>query len=157
MRHIQPLAVFIQIRVGDGADAGRINVLGPITIPVALWCDKWRVRVGVGDSQEKRFFTGRSRQIVQTLHPFVFNFIVVVDLHAAHAGPSFEHRAHAHAGRAVGGPLQPVWSPSKVCRVNVGGQTLLKAVQLVWTHEMHLAAQDGSVACPAQIVRHGGY
>src|SRR3712207_7062635 len=41
--------------------------------------------------------------------------------------------------------------------VDVGGQPLLEAVQLIRPHEMHLARQAGGVARAPQVVREGGY
>ena len=111
--------------------------------------------MGVRDGQKKRFVTRRARQVVQALRAFVFDLVVVVDLHAANAGPCFQHRAHTHAGWPVGGAFEPVGSPRKVCWVNVGGQALVKTMQLICSNEMHLAAQNCAVTRLAQVMRHG--
>ena len=112
--------------------------------------------MGVRDGQKKRFVTRRACQVVEALSALVFDLVVVVDLHAANAGTSFQYRAHTHAGWPEAGAFEPVGRPGKVGRVNVGGQAFVKAMQLICPNEMHLAAQNCAVTRLTQVVRHGG-
>ena len=55
--------------------------------------------------------------------------------------------------------LAVVRRPAEVGRIDIGGQPGLEAVQLIRTHEVHLARETGGVAGATQVVRpgrHGG-
>ena len=51
--------------------------------------------------------------------------------------------------------LIPVRRPAEIGRIDVGGQPLLEAVQLVRADEMHLAGEAGAITQRPQAVRHG--
>ena len=51
--------------------------------------------------------------------------------------------------------LVPVGRPAEVGRVDVGGQPLLEAMELVGPDEVHLAGEARPVARRAQVVREG--
>ena len=53
----------------------------------------------------------------------------------------------------------PIRRPGEIGRIDIGGDTFFKAVQLIWPDEMHLARQTGAIAHPPQIMgecRHAG-
>ena len=83
------------------------------------------------------------------------HLLVEVHLVGADAEPRLRHRGHVVVpARPLVGPL-PVRRPAVIGGVDVGGQPLLEAVQLVRPAEMHLARQDRAVAEAAQVMREG--
>ena len=93
--------------------------------------------------------------IPEVLRALVHDFLVKIQLVAAAARTGLEDGARIVIPLQASVWLVPVDSPAKVGRVDVAGQTLLVAVQLV-TDKVHLAGQGGVVALGAEVMGVGG-
>lgn len=49
----------------------------------------------------------------------------------------------------------PIHGPAEVARVYVRSQSFFKAMELIWSNEMHLSSQRGLIPLPPQIVSIG--
>ncbi len=117
------------------------------------------MRVGERDRQTPRAprsVIRLARQLVEFL-PGVECYLVVI----LHLVGDFGNARAGHRAEIVVPPVDPlarlaiVWCPAKIRRVDIRGQALFKAVQLVGTDEMHLAGEAGIIARAAQMVRVG--
>jgi hypothetical protein len=99
----------------------------------------------------------RLRAYVEDFLPCLEDDVVVeVDLIGACAGTRLRHGIH---GVIPARPLLeslPVRRPAEVRRIDVGGEPLLEAMQLIGSAKMHLAAEHRLIAGAAQIMREGG-
>ena len=154
VRVVQPAAVLVQLLHRDRPHRRQVDVVVTVLVPVVRRGRERRVRVGGGDDQEERIVLRVPRQIVEFLDAVELDLVVVVDLQAAHALAGLHHRAEADPGRAVLRLVGPVRCPGEVGRVDVSGEPLLEAVELVWADEVHLAAEDGVVAEIVGVVGH---
>ena len=83
------------------------------------------------------------------------DFVVEVDLIRPRAGACLCDRIHAVVPAWPLLEAGPIRRPAEIGRIDVGGEPLLEAVQLIGAAKMHLAAQDGLVAGAAQIMSEG--
>ena len=84
------------------------------------------------------------------------HLVVEVELVGAHARTGLRSPSSCcdtSSGRSGG--VIPVRRPAEIGGIDVGGQPLLEAVQLVGAAEMHLAGQHGAIARRAQIMGEG--
>ena len=81
------------------------------------------------------------------------DLVVEVDLVGARARAGLRDRIHGVIPARTLLEASPVRRPAEIRRVDVGGESLLEAMQLIGTAEVHLAAEHGLVAGAAQIVR----
>jgi hypothetical protein len=96
-----------------------------------------------------------AREVVDPAFGLEGDVVVEVDLQAALAGAGLDHAQHGVEIVLVFLRVLPVGRPAEVGRIDVGGQPLLEAVQLVRTDEVHLAGQHRAIARKAQVVREG--
>ena len=131
--------------------------VAPVAVPEALRDLPRIVRVGERDEQEVRLVGAVARDLIQLAHRLEGDLVVVVGLHARGADPRRKHALHRVVpGQRVLERAAPVRRPVDVGGIDVGGQPLLEAVQLIGADEVHLAADRGVVAGGAQGVHHRG-
>lgn len=94
--------------------------------------------------------------LVQEALRFEHDFLVVVELVAADADSSLKNGAGVVVPFETGVWLVPVHAPTEIAGVDVTGETLLVAVQLI-ANEVHLACEGGLVSCKTEVVRVGKY
>ncbi len=83
------------------------------------------------------------------------DLFVEVELVGAGAWARLQHRQHVVIpARTTLGP-GPVGGPAIVCGIDIGGQPLLEAVQLVRPAEMHLARKRRAVAGAPEVMSKG--
>ena len=110
------------------------------------------------DGERKRPLVPAVRVLVQPPHRLELDLVVVGDVDAAPVRSGFEHPAHVVVPLEPGLVVEPpVRRPQEVGRIDVGGDPLLVAVELVGADEVHLAGETGPIACEAQIVVEGGH
>ena len=83
------------------------------------------------------------------------DLLVIVELVATAAGTGLEDRASIVVPLKASIGVVPVDSPAKVAGVNITGETLFVAVELV-TDKVHLTRQSSVVALASQVVSVGG-
>ena len=150
----QALGVRILVGLGNhGARHGNVNAL--IQVPVLCRYGVRVVRVRHGHRQAKRLLGVVSHMVVQVLAGFEHHLFVKVELVASHAGAGLQHRGPVVVPARAHFQLVPVHRPAVVGGVNVAGQALLVAMQLVGAAKVHLAGQRRAVAQVAQVVRIG--
>ncbi|MNP47421.1 hypothetical protein D3C76_1414730 [compost metagenome] len=84
--------------------------------------------------------------VEQVLLGLEYHLFVEIQLVGAHARAGLQHRGHVVVPGRTHVRLIPVHCPAVIGRVDVTGQALFVAVQLVRPAEMHLARQGGAVA-----------
>ena len=118
------------------------------------------VRVRHGHGQAKRLLGGVAHMVVQVLAGLEHHLFVKVDLVGSHAGAGLQHGGHVVVPTGAHVGLVPVHGPAVIGGVNVTGQALFIAVQLVGATKMHLARKRRAVAQTAQVMsvgRHIGW
>ena len=146
-----------RVRVGGhvgGGDHGHRDVDAFVAVPVLPTGHVGVVWVGEAGDQQPWPFIGVAGDVVQCADCVVADLVVEQQLvgHLGDAGTGDAvHVVVPPVDAFVRGP--PVGGPPEVGRVDVGGAALLEAVQLIWSDEVHLAAQDGAVAGGAGVVR----
>ena len=144
---------------GDEADLGIERLAVFVEVPILPARDVGVVRMAEGYGQAPRpriRLVGMARQLVELLRREEGDLVVIFDLVGGFGDAGAGDRAEivvppvdALAGLAV------VGRPAEIGRVDVGGEPLLEAVQLVGADEMHLAGQARVVAGGAQMMRVG--
>ena len=148
------LAVEIALRRRQQRGRRHRDVLVPVTVPVLALRAVRLVGMSEGCEQKERPAIRIAREIVEPGHCPVEHRLVVVHLHAAHAGPGpgdatrIVVRIHAD--------LVPARRPVEVGGIELGHEPLVEPVQHVRPDEVLLAGQRGVVPGEAQPVRHGG-
>ena len=153
----EPLRVRVLLGERDRRD-GRVEgrAIG-VEVPVARAGDVGVVRVGEADRQAPGARVGLPGEVVELRRRLEGDLVVVVELVGDLGGAGPGDRAEVvvpPVDAAIG--LLPVGGPAEVGRVDVGGQPLLEAVQLVGADEVHLAREAGRVAGAAKVVGEGG-
>ena len=103
--------------------------------------------VGIVGMGHRRHEAGRAacpfpRAVSKMPARVVDHLLVEIELVGADAGARLHHRKHVVVpARPVARPV-PIRRPAEVGRIDVGGEPLLEAVELVGAAEMHLARQD---------------
>ena len=129
-----------------------------IKMPVFLACHIGVMRVGKTDRQTPWPALIATRQIVKLAGGLMGNLIIIFQLIGCHANIGARDTAHV-----VIPPIYAITNltiircPAEIGRVNICGQALFKAMQLIRTNEVHLAHQTGLIAGTAQMMRIGGY
>ena len=103
------------------------------------------VRVGHRHGQTERLVGLVAHTVEQVLVGLENHFLIEIELVRAHTGTGLQHRRHVvvPAGPYIG--FVPVHGPAIVGRIDVAGQPLLVAVQLIGAAKMHFAGQGGVV------------
>ncbi len=114
------------------------------------------VGVGEGGEHEKRLVGPVAGDVVELARGREGDLLVVVGLHAGRRHPGVQHALHRVVpGQRLVERAAPVRRPVDVGGIDVGGQPLLEAVQLVGSDEVHLAGHRGVVAGGPQGVDDG--
>ena len=109
--------------------------------------------MGERDGQAPRAGIEAARQVIDLLHRLMRHVVVIFQL----VGNLGDTRA-GDGTKVVIPPVDPltrfaiIRGPAKIGGVDVGGQTLFKAVQLVGADKVHLAGQRGLVARATQVM-----
>jgi hypothetical protein len=112
--------------------------------------------VGEGDDEAQRRVAVVAGLIVDAPGGLERHVVVVLDLVGDLGDPGLLDRAHVVIPPVDALLAQaPVGGPAEVGRIDVGGQALLQAVQLVGPDEMHLARQAGLVALEPEVMGEG--
>src|SRR4051812_13374077 len=70
--------------------------------------------------------------------------------------PRLEHRSHVVIPPVDAFLLEPpIRRPAEVGGIDVGGEALLEAMQLIGADEMHLSRKAGAVALESEVMRPG--
>ena len=150
------LGVGILLLMGDGPVLGHRDVNILVHVPVLLGHGVGVVRVGHGHRQTKRLIGARADVVVQVLLGLVDDLLVKVELVGADDGAGVHHRRHVVVKVEANLGLVPVDGPAVVTGVDVTGETLLVAVQLVRPAEVHLTGEGRVVTLATQVVGIGG-
>ena len=94
--------------------------------------------------------------VIQILACLENGLFVVVELVGAYAGAGLQHRRHVVVPARAHFQRVPVDGPTVISGVDVSGQAVFVAVQLVGAAKVHLARQRRTVAQVAQVMRVGG-
>ncbi|KAI6756603.1 hypothetical protein HG530_011201 [Fusarium avenaceum] len=120
-----------------------------VHVPILLGNGVRVMWVGKRDSQGKRSLLGTFSDVVpKVLSALEHDLLIVVKLVASATGTSLKNGAGIMVPLKACIGLVPVYSPAEITRVNVAGQTLLIAVELV-TNKVHLASKRSVVALGA--------
>ena len=152
----QALAVRVLVVEGDGAGLGVEGGAVGVEVPEARAGDVGVVRVGEADGQAPGARVAAAGEVVELGGGVVGDLVVVLELVGDLGGAGAGDRAEVvvpPVDALVGPGL--VGGPAEVGGVDVGGQPLLEAVQLVGADEVHLAGEAGLVAGAAQVVGEG--
>ncbi|MDT4801954.1 hypothetical protein FQZ97_346690 [compost metagenome] len=133
------------------------DVLVAVQVPVLAGDGVGIVGMGQRHGQAERLLGAHPHMVVEVLARLEHHFLVEIQLVGAHAGPGLQHRGHVVVPARAHLRLVPVHRPAVVGRVDVAGQALLVAVQLVRAAEVHLARQRRAVAEAAQVMGIGGH
>jgi hypothetical protein len=114
------------------------------------------VRVRHGYRQAEGLVRCVAHMVVHILARLEDGFLVMVELVGAHAGAGLQHGGHIVVPARPHLEFVPVHGPAVVGRIDVGGEPLFIAVQLIRAAEVHLAGQGRAVAQVAQVVGVGG-
>src|SRR5262249_9685154 len=87
----------------------------------------------------------------------VDHLLVEVDLIGALARTGLHHREHIMIPAWANFWPLPIRSPTVVCRINVGGEPFLKAVELIGATKMHLARQHRAIPSLPQVMSESRY
>ena len=155
-RHVaQPQAVRIGLRARDRPDRRQVDRVRVVAVPVLAAQLPRVVRMRERDGQEERAVVA-ARVVEQRAHGPRGDLVVVVHLHRRRADAGVSTLSiEWYQGRRSVERDAPVRRPAEVRGVDVAGQPVLVAVQLVGPDEVHLAGQRGGVARGAQVVRDG--
>ncbi len=107
------------------------------------------------DGQAERAPVGAAGDVEQLAASVEHHLLVEIRLVGAHAGAGLGDAVHRVIPVRTVLRVLPVRGPAEIGGVDVGGQPLLEAVELVGAAEMHLAGQDGAIAGQPQVVREG--
>ena len=153
-----PPAVRIACFERNVRDPGRVDLDAVISFPPARRREIGIVGRDERDGERERPVVATVRVLVQPAHGLELGLVVVGDVDAAPVRSDIEHPAHVVIPLEPGLVVEPpVRRPQEVGRIDVGGDSLLVAVELVGTDEVHLAGETGPVAGAAQVVVEGGY
>ncbi len=152
----EPAAVRVELVDGPRGRGREVDVVVGVEIPVASPRDVRVVRVGERHAEEERDVTLVAGVVVEPADRVEGHLVVVLELvrHLGDAGlldgahvvvPPVDALARA----------APVGRPAEVAGVDVRGEPLLEAVQLIRADEVHLAAEAGPVALEPEVVREG--
>jgi len=155
-QQIVALAAAILLHEGNGRHRGRVDLGRIVAVPIFARGDEGVVRMGEGDGHEEGPLVLIARQVEQLAVGGVGNFLIIVELEAARAQPGLHHAEQAHPRAGKGRVGLPIRCPGEVGGVDVGGDPLLIAMQLVGTDEVHLAGQDGAIALQPQVMHQRG-
>src|ERR1035438_5141175 len=86
-----------------------------------------------------------------------YNLVIEIDLIGARTSARLGHGLHRVIPARTLLEAIPIGCPAEVRRINIGGQALFEAVELIRAAKMHLAAQNGPITGVAQIVRERRY
>ena len=131
-----------------------INFAGLVAIPIVLADRERRMRAGEGYDLEKRLVFRFTRAVIEALDRAMFDLVVVVFLHGAHAGTGFDHTIQRGARGHKGRTRLPIRDPLKTGGINIRHRALIEPVFLIGANKMHLAAQFRPIPSMAQIMRH---
>ena len=112
--------------------------------------------MGERDNHAERSFIGRTGQIIEFAHAVKGHFVIVIQVERGGALTGGDDAKHVVIPLLNAFRVFPVGRPGEVGGVDVGGEPLFKAMQLVSTNKVHLTAQNSLVAQVAQIVGKGG-
>ena len=115
------------------------------------------MRVGHRHGQAERLIAVAAHVVIQILLGLEHHLFIEVQLVGAHAWSGLQHRRHVVVPTGAHVRLIPVHRPAVVGGVDVAGQALFIAMQLVRAAEMHLARQRGAIAQAAQVMGVGRY
>ena len=113
--------------------------------------------MGHRHGQAERLLRRQAHVVIEILARLEHHLLVEIQLIAAHAGAGLQHRGHVVVPAGAYVRLVPVHRPAVVGGVDVAGQALLIAVQLIRAAEVHLSRQRRAVAEAAQVVGVGGH
>ena len=138
-----------------GRDRGQVDVFVGVEVPELGPIDVGIVGVDVGGDQAEGPRLAAARQIEEIALRGVGDLVVEIEVGRAQAGPGLPHHLHGvepveHLGRRV-----PLGRPGEVGGIDVGGQALGEAVQLVGAAEVHLAAQGRAIIQRREVVGEG--
>jgi hypothetical protein len=105
--------------------------------------------------EAERSWIASARDVEELLARGHDHLVIEVDLIGARAGTGLDDRVHAVIPARALIESSPIGRPAEIGWVDVGGETILKTMQLIGPAEMHLAAQRRLVARMAQIVGKG--
>ncbi len=152
---IQALAVGIKLVIRQGRHRGHVDIVMLIQIPITRGNGKGVVRMRKGDRYEKRTLVRTAGHIKNFTNRPKGDFFIEIKLIAGDTLAGLNHAEHIVIPRkTIFRRLIPVRCPAKIRRINIGGETLFKAVELVWPNEMHLANQAGLIPHSSQIMRY---
>ena len=109
--------------------------------------------MGKADRQAPRPPILFARQIIELAGGMIGNFIVIFQLVRG-----FANTSAGDAAKVVIPPLNPFTSPAiirgpaKIGRIDIGGQTLFEAMQLIGPDKMHLSSQACLISTTAQVM-----
>ena len=112
--------------------------------------------MGKADRQAPRPHILFARQIIELAGGLIGNFIVIFQLVRG-----FANTSAGDAAKVVIPPFNPftrptiIGGPAKIGRIDIGGQPLFEAMQLVGADKMHLSGQACLVSTTAQVMSIG--
>jgi len=135
-----------------GGARGHGDVLVEIEVPIALRHGERIVRVGERSHEQEGPPVIRASNVEDRPLRSEGDLVVEVELVGAHAHAGLSDRAHIVVPARPGLGMVPVGRPAVVGRIDVGGQPLFEAVQLVRAAEVHFSRQDCAVAAQPQMM-----
>ena len=153
-----PPAVRVTLLERNVRDRGRIDCHVAVSLPPVRRREIGIVGRDERDGERERPVIAPVRVLVQPAHRLELGLVVIGDVDASPVGSGIEHPAHVVVPLEPGLVVDPpVRRPQEVGRIDVGGDPLLVAVELIGADEVHLAGETGPVASVAQVVVEGGY
>ncbi len=146
-----------RIAVGRRDIGHRRHVDGGVVVarPVRARRQVGIVRLDEGDGQHERPLVAAAGVIVEPANGLVADLLVIVPFKRAVVGAGLDHAQHVVEPPVDLLRLLPRGRPAEIAGIDVGGDAVLVAMQLVGADEMHLAGKAGAITEPAQIVRVG--
>ena len=135
----------------------QIDVFVSVKIPGLSPAEVGVVRLNHGERKQKRRAVILSCLFEEIALGVKDRLVVIVEIERARADTSLPDDVH---GMVPVEPLSrpiPLRMPGEVDRIDIGGQTGVKAMQLIRPNEVHLAAEATAIALRRKVVREGRY
>jgi hypothetical protein len=113
------------------------------------------VRLDVRNGQHERPLVAAAGVIVEPAQGVMADLLVIVPFERAVVGAGLDHAQHVVEPPVDLLRLVPGRRPAEIAGIDIGGDAVFIAMELVGADEMHLAGEAGAVTKPAQIVRIG--